>query len=450
MSKHYDLIAIGGGSGGLAAAKRAATYGARCAVIETGRLGGTCVNVGCVPKKVMWYAASLGHNLNDAQDYGFSTQHDGFNWQKMKQGRDAYVQRLNDIYLKSLDNANVDFIPGFGRFVDQHTVEVSDVRYSADHILIATGGHPLTLELPGSEFGITSDGFFELETQPQKVAIVGGGYIALEIAGVLNALGSQVDVLLRGNRLLTAFDPVIRDNVRDQMELDGIGIHEHFNLSTVTLGQHDKLVLVPNDKPELSGYDCLIWAIGRAPNTDQLNLETIDLILDVRGHIPVDEYQTTNISNIYAIGDVTGKATLTPVAIAAGRKLADRLFGDKPDSKLDYSNIPSVVFTHPPAGTVGLTETAAREQFGDNAIKIYQTSFTSMYHAMTQHKTKTAMKLVCAGTNEKIVGCHLVGHGADEMLQGFAVAIKMGATKADFDNTVAIHPTSAEELVTLK
>ena len=450
MSKHYDLIAIGGGSGGLAATKRAATYGARCAVIETGRLGGTCVNVGCVPKKVMWYAASLGHNLDDARDYGFSIQRDRFDWQKMKQGRDAYVHRLNEIHLNNLNKAKVDLIPGFGRFVDRHTVEANGIRYTADHILIATGGRPLTPKLPGTEFGITSDGFFELETQPRKVAIVGGGYIAVEIAGVLNALGSQVDVLLRGNQLLTAFDPMIRDTVREQMKLDSIGIHERFNLSTITLGQHDKLVLVANDKPELSGYDCLIWAIGRAPNTDQLNLEAIDLIADVRGHIPVDEYQTANIPNIYAIGDVTGKATLTPVAIAAGRKLAERIFGDKPDSKLDYNNTPSVVFTHPPVGTVGLTESAAREQFGDDKIKIYQTSFTGMYHAMTQHKTKTAMKLVCVGANEHVVGCHLVGHGADEMLQGFAVAIKMGATKADFDNTIAIHPTSAEELVTLK
>ncbi len=322
-------------------------------------------------------------------------------------------------------------------------------QYSADHIIIATGGRPLQPRLPGTELGITSDGFFELTQQPQKTVIVGGGYIAVEIAGVLNALGSKVDILLRGDLLLSAFDPLIRDTVREQMQQDGINIHNNINLDAVTLGENDKLVLISEDKPELSGYDCLIWAIGRIPNTDQINLEGINLICDVGGFIPVDEYQNTNIDNIYALGDVTGKATLTPVAIAAGRKLAQRLFAGKTNSKLDYNNIPSVVFTHPPVATVGLTEPQAREQYGDQ-VKIYQTKFTGMYHAMTGHKTKTAMKLICVGTDKKVVGCHIVGTGADEMLQGFAAAIKMGATKADFDNCVAIHPTSAEELVTLK
>jgi len=449
MTKHYDLIAIGGGSGGLAAAKQAAGYGAKCAVIETGRLGGTCVNVGCVPKKVMWYAASLGHSLTDAADYGFSIDNQGFDWHKMKQGRDAYVQRLNQIHLNNLGKAKVDFIPGLGRFIDANTLEVDGKQYQADHIVIATGGRPLQPRLPGAELGITSDGFFELEQLPQKTAIVGSGYIAVEIAGVLKALGSQVDILLRGDLLLSRFDPLIRDTLREQMQQDGINIHTNINLSTITLGNNDSLVMVSEDGPELGGYDCLIWAIGRSPNTDQLNLEAIDLICDVRGFISVDEYQNTNIDNIYAIGDVTGKATLTPVAIAAGRKLAERLFGDDVNSSLDYTNIPSVVFSHPPVASVGLTEPQARQEYGER-VTIYQTRFTGMYHALTRHQTKTAMKLVCAGEDERVVGCHIVGHGADEMLQGFAVAIKMGATKADFDNTVAIHPTSAEELVTLK
>lgn len=447
--KHYDLIAIGGGSGGLAAAKQAAAHGAKCAVIEGDRLGGTCVNVGCVPKKVMWYAASLGHGLADAADYGFSVQTDGFDWQHMKKGRDAYVQRLNEIHLNNLNKSGVDVIPGYGRFVDRHTLEVNDVRYHAEHIIIATGGRPVQPQLPGAEFGITSDGFFELEQLPQKVAIVGGGYIAAEIAGVLNALGSQVDMLLRSDLLLAPFDPIIRETVMTQMEQDGIGIQRRFKLCTVTLGKHDKLVMVSENGPELPGYDCLIWAIGRIPNTDRLNLEAIDLICDANGTIPTDAFQNTNIDNIYALGDVTGKVTLTPVAIAAGRKLADRLFGGQAEARLDYENIPSVVFTHPPVGTVGLTEAQARAQYGEQ-VKIYQTRFTGMYHALTQHKTQTAMKLVCVGKGERVVGCHIVGHGADEMLQGFAVAIKMGATKADFDATVAIHPTSAEELVTLK
>ena len=449
MSTHYDLIAIGGGSGGLAATKQAASLGARCAVIEGDRLGGACVNVGCVPKKVMWYAASLGHGLADAADYGFAIDNHGFDWDKMKQGRDGYVQRLNQIHLNNLGKAQVDFIPGYARFVDAHSIDVDGQQYSADHIIIATGGRPLQPQLPGAELGITSDGFFELAQLPQKTAIVGGGYIAVEIAGVLNALGSQVDILLRGDLLLSAFDPLIREAVREQMQQDGIAIHDKVSLNTVTLAGNNKLTLATEDHTELNGYDCLIWAIGRIPNTDQLNLEGIDLICDVGGFIPVDEYQNTNIDNIYAIGDVTGKATLTPVAIAAGRKLAQRLFAGKTDSKLDYSNIPSVVFSHPPVATIGLTEPQAREQYGDQVI-IYQTKFTGMYHAMTEHKTKTAMKLVCIGADEKVIGCHIVGTGADEMLQGFAVAIKMGATKADFDHCVAIHPTSAEELVTLK
>lgn len=449
MNKRYDLIAIGGGSGGLAATKQAAQHGARSAVIETDRLGGACVNLGCVPKKVMWYAAGLGHGLQDAADYGFNINNNGFNWQKMKQGRDAYVQRLNCIHLDNLNKAGVDFIPGHARFVDRHTVEVNGIEYRAEHIIIATGGRPLQPRLPGTEFGITSDGFFELEQLPRKAAIVGGGYIAVEIAGILNALGCRVDILLRGDLLLTPFDPLVRATVREQMMQDGIGIHRRFNLCTVTLGKNDNLVMVSEHGPELPGYDCLIWAIGRIPNSDRLNLEAVDLICDAGGAILTDEFQNTNIDGIYAIGDVTGKATLTPVAIAAGRKLADRLFGGQPDSRLDYHNIPSVVFTHPPVGTVGLTEPQAREQYGDR-VKVYQTRFTGMYHALTRHKTKTAMKLVCVGDEEKIVGCHIVGHGADEILQGFAVAIRMGATKADLDDTVAIHPTSAEELVTLK
>ena len=447
--ERYDLIAIGGGSGGLAATKQAARHGARCAVIEAARLGGACVNVGCVPKKVMWYAAALGHSLRDAPDYGFKLDTRGFDWQKMKRGRDNYVQRLNDIHLDNLDRAGVDFIPGHARFVDRHTVDVHGVEYHADHIIIATGGRPVEPHMPGAELGITSDGFFELEALPQKTAIVGGGYIAVELAGMLNALGSQVDLLLRGNVLLTPFDPLIRDTVREQMEQDGIGIHERFNLSTVTLGRNDSLVMVSEHGPELPGYDCLIWAIGRIPNTDRLNLEAVDLVCDADGSIPTDEFQNTNIDNIYAIGDITGRESLTPVAIAAGRKLADRLFGGDRDSRLDYQNIPSVVFAHPPAGTVGLTEPQARQQYGDE-VKIYQTRFTGMYHALTRHKSNTAMKLVCVGAEEKVVGCHLVGHGVEEMLQGFAVAIRMGATKADLDDTIAIHPTSAEELVTLK
>jgi glutathione reductase (NADPH) len=397
----------------------------------------------------MWNAASIAHTLKDASDYGFSVIEQGFEWDQLKRERDAYVARLNEIHQNNLKKATVDSITGYAKFVNSNTIEVAGQHYSADHIIIATGGRPLIPKIPGTELGISSDGFFELEQQPEKVAIVGSGYIAVELASVLNALGTEVDLLLRSNSLLKPFDSLIQETVTQQLTDDGINIHQQISLAAVTLGKNNSIVLARNNEPELNGYDCLIWAIGRQPNTDQFNIEASGVICDVNGFIPADEFQNTNISGVYAIGDVTGRAALTPVAIAAGRHLADRLFAGNEESKLDYDNIPTVLFSHPPAGTVGLTEDQARERFADD-ITIYQTQFTPMYHAVTQYKTKTAMKLVCSGAEQRIVGCHLVGHGADEMLQGFAVAIKMGATKADFDNTVAIHPTSSEELVTMR
>lgn len=445
----YDLLVIGGGSGGLAASKRAVAHGAKVALIEAGRLGGACVNVGCVPKKIMWHAAQLAEGLQDASGYGFKIDQYHFDWPTMKKGRDAYVQRLNEIHEHYLDKTGVKLIEGHARFVDTNTLEVNGQKISAKHIIISTGGRPLVPKLPGSELGITSDGFFELDHLPNKVAVVGGGYIGIEIAGVLNALGCKVSLVLRGPSLLGPFDPMVRDAMTEQTMSDGIIIHNHVDLESVVQNGKGLLTLHNRRGPELEGFDQLIWAVGRAPNTDQLNLEAIDLICDLRGFIPTDEYQNTNIDNIYAIGDITGRAQLTPVAIAAGRKLADRLFAGDAEAKLDYDNIPTVVFSHPPIGTIGLTEPQARERYGDD-VKIYQTRFNAMYYAMNHHKVATHMKLVCIGDNERVVGCHIVGQGADEMLQGFAVAIKMGATKADFDNTVAIHPTSAEELVTLK
>ncbi len=445
----YDLLVIGGGSGGLAASKRAAAHGAKVAIIEAARLGGACVNVGCVPKKIMWHAAQLADGLQDAAGYGFQIDKHSFDWATMKKGRDAYVQRLNEIHEHYLDKTGVELIEGHARFVDANTLDVSGKQISAKHIIISTGGRPLIPKLPGSELGISSDGFFELDHLPNKVAVVGGGYIGIEIAGVLNALGSKVSLILRGPGPLGPFDPMVRDAMTEQTLSDGIIIHNRVDLETVVRDEKGLLTLHNRRGPELEGFDQLIWAVGRTPNTNQLNLEAIDLICDLRGFIPTDEYQNTNIDSVYAIGDVTGRAQLTPVAIAAGRKLADRLFAGDTNAKLDYDNIPTVVFSHPPIGTIGLTEPQARERYGDD-VKIYQTRFNSMYYAMNHHKVATHMKLVCVGDNERVVGCHIVGQGADEMLQGFAVAIKMGATKADFDNTVAIHPTSAEELVTLK
>ncbi len=449
MNNHYDLIAIGGGSGGLSVAQRAAAHGARTAVVEKGQLGGTCVNVGCVPKKVMWYGATVAGALRDAPDYGFSLQQQGFDWQKLVERRETYIQGIHSWYHTYLADNKVDEIHGAARFLDTHTLQVGNERYTADHIVISPGGRPQIPDTPGAELGITSDGFFALTEQPREVAIVGSGYIAVELAGLLNALGSRVTLILRKHQLLREFEPMLRETLMEEMQDSGINIITNSSVSEVSRDGEGTLRVSCRGGITLTGLDSLIWAIGRIPNTDELDLPAAGVEMDEKGFVPTDEWQNTNVAGIYAIGDVTGRAALTPVAIAAGRRLADRLFGGKPDSRLIYENIPTVVFSHPPIGTIGLSEDEARELHGD-AVKIYQTRFTPMYHAFTTHKHVTAMKLVCVGAEERIVGCHIIGLGADEMLQGFAVAINMGATKADFDSTIAIHPTSAEELVTMR
>ena len=450
MTQHYDLISIGGGSGGLAVARRAAHYGARCAVVEDDRLGGTCVNRGCVPKKVMWYAAEIAHSLHDATDYGFGVDADSvrLDWAKLKAGRDHYLQRLNGIYQNNLDNAAVDLISGYGRLRDHRTVTVNGVDYTADHIVLATGGRPIMPAIPGADLGITSDGFFELEQQPRHVAIVGSGYIAVELAGVMRALGSEVTLLMRGEHLLSRFDAMLRETLLEAMQDDGITIMSGVSLEQIERSGDERLDLYARNGQLIKGIDAAIWAIGREMRIEDLGLDTAG-IAQSKGVIVVDEKQNTNVPGVYAIGDITGQIALTPVAIQAGRRLADRLFGGMTESKVDYEGIPSVVFSHPPIGTVGLSEGEARSRFGDD-VCVYQTRFTPMYHALTTRRVPSAMKLVAVGPHEKIVGCHIIGQGADEMLQGFAVAIKMGATKVDFDNTMAIHPTSAEELVTMR
>jgi glutathione reductase (NADPH) len=448
MLKHFDFLAIGGGSGGIAAVNRAALHGAKCALVESARLGGTCVNVGCVPKKVMWNAASLAHTLEYAEDYGFAAGRHAFHWPKLKQARDAYIRKLNGHYQTYLEDNKVSLIHGFASFIDAHTVEIQGERYTADHILIATGGRPLVPDIPGAELGITSDGFFELEDRPKRVAIVGAGYIAVELAGMLNALGSDVSLLLRRGHFLDQFDAMLRETLMEEMLEDGIEILPRIQIIEV-VRESGKLTLRCEDSRQNSGFDTLIWAIGRVPNIEQLNLAAAGIEADEQGFVRTDDYQNTPVPGIYAVGDVSGRIALTPVAIAAGRRLSDRLFGGMPDSRLDYENVPTVMFSHPPIATIGMSETAARERHGD-AVKIYQTRFTPMFHAITKRTVKTAMRLITVGVDEKIIGCHIIGHGADEMMQGFAVAIRMGATKADFDNTVAIHPTSAEELVTLR
>ncbi len=444
----FDLISVGGGSGGLACAQRAAEYGAKVAVIEPNRLGGTCVNVGCVPKKVMWNAASVALALSDAADYGFDLKLGDHDWTALKTKRDAYVLRLNGIYERNLEAKGVSYVRGAARFVTAHSVEVAGQILTARHIVIATGGKPSVPNLPGAQLGITSDGFFELEKRPKRVAIVGSGYVAGELAGAFQELGSQVEMFIRKDHLLTHFDAMLGKSLMREIRAQGMIVHEHVVPAGVREDSGQKALLALDGR-SFGGFDCLLWAVGRSANVAGLDLGNAGVAVDDCEFVVTDAFQNTNVPGVYAIGDVTGRAALTPVAIAAGRRLSDRLFGAKPERHLQYSMIPTVVFTHPPIGTVGASEAEARAQYGD-AVKVYVADFTPMYHALTARKTHTDMKLVCVGPEQRIIGCHIIGAGADEMLQGFAVAIRMGATKQDFDDTVAIHPTSAEELVTMR
>ncbi|XP_060084997.1 glutathione reductase, mitochondrial-like [Ylistrum balloti] len=405
--KTCDFLVIGGGSGGIAAARKAASLGAKTIVIEGKHLGGTCVNVGCVPKKIMWNSAIIAETLHDAKDYGFDQiSPSPINWLHLKQQRETYIHYLNNIYKRNLDTSNIEVLSGWAHFTDNKTVRVNNTTIHAEHILIATGGKPQKPNIPGSHLGLTSDDFFKLEKQPKRIAIIGAGYIAVELAGILTALGTDTNLIIRHEYPLRQFDISLQKALIEMLTQSGTRLYK---------------------------------------NTKQTSID-----IDNKGHIQTDAYQNTTVAGIYAVGDVTGRLALTPVAIAAGRKLADRLFGSKPEAKLDYNNIPTVVFSHPPIGTVGFTEQEAQQQYGIQNIKTYQTQFTNLYHALTERKTTTVMKLIVVGDQEKIVGIHVIGIGADEMIQGFAVALKMGATKADFDNTVAIHPTAAEEFVTLK
>jgi glutathione reductase (NADPH) len=452
MSNHFNVIAIGAGSGGLSIAERVAAYGAKTAVIEAGELGGTCVNMGCVPKKVMWYGASVAHALHDGQDYGFNVSIGDLNWKKLIAKRENFISGIIDWYHDYLAELNIEIIKGFAKFIDNKTLEVDGEQYTADHIVISTGGRPIIPnDIQGAEYGLTSDGFFaELdEVQPKKVVVVGGGYIALEFAMLMNGLGSDVSVLHQGWPVMEGFDSMIQTNLRRQMKADGIQLNNDSIIKKIEKIADDNLTIYFKDGTQIENVNALIWAIGRLPNTHNIGLENTTVKLDQRGMVIVDDKEKTTADGIYAIGDIIGKVPLTPVAIAAGRRLGDRLYGGKPDRKMSYDNIATVMFTHPPIGTIGMSEEKARTEYGDK-IKVYKTEFVPLYHQMTRNKVKTAMKLIVLGKEEKIIGCHIMGLGADEMLQGFAVAIRMGATKQDFDDTIAIHPVSAEELVTMK
>ncbi len=449
QSRHYDAIVIGGGSGGLAFAERAAEYGRRVALIEARDLGGTCVNNGCVPKKVMWYAAQIAHAVDDARAWGIDAERGATDWRDLVQRRDAYIDGIREYWNDHVAARGIDHIRGLARFVDARTVAVDGQRFRADRIVIATGGRPVVPAIPGAELGMTSDGFFALAEQPRRVAIVGAGYIGVELAGMLHALGSEVSLLAMEDRALAHFDPMIGDVLGREMRAQGIDLRTDFRVSAVE--RADGALRVHDAGSEsLEGFDALIWAVGRRGNVDGLDLGNIGIEVSPGGIIAVDDYENTAVPGIHAIGDVTGKAALTPVAIAAGRRLAARLYADQPQSRVDYANIPSVVFAHPPVGSVGLTEDQARTRYADDQLTVYTSEFTPMRYALSAHGATTAMKLICAGADETVVGIHLVGDQVDEILQGFAVALRLGATKADLDATIAIHPTSAEELVTMR
>ncbi|HAI71055.1 MULTISPECIES: glutathione-disulfide reductase [Alteromonas] len=446
---HFDYICIGGGSGGIASANRAAKHGKNVAIIEAKDIGGTCVNVGCVPKKAMWYGAQVAEAIHKyAPEYGFDVTLNTFSWDSLIASRQAYIERIHASYDRALTANNVTLIRGFATFIDNKTIEVDGERYTADHITIATGGRPIIPDIPGAQHGIDSDGFFALREQPKRAVVVGAGYIGVELAGVMHSLGTDTHLVVRKHAPLRHFDPLIHETLVDMIHAEGCTLHNHASVEKVERNDDGTLSIhLTND--EVLEADCLIWAIGRQPATDVIAIENTDVELTDKGMVKVDKYQNTTAENIYAVGDITGKAELTPVAVKAGRLLSERLFNGQKDAHMDYSTIPTVVFSHPPIGTIGLTEPEAIEAYGESEVKVYTSSFASMYTAVTRHRQLTKMKLVCAGKEEKVVGLHGIGHGMDEILQGFAVAIKMGATKADFDACVAIHPTSAEEFVTM-
>ncbi|MEJ2630468.1 MAG: glutathione-disulfide reductase [Acidihalobacter sp.] len=448
MNTHYDLIALGGGGGGLAVAERAAQLGRRVAIVEPNKLGGTCVNRGCVPKKIMWYAANIAHAVHDATGYGVRAEFGGVDWVQLAESRDRFVADINDYWTDYARELGIDVIRGYGRFEDPHRIEVDGQTYTALHTVISTGGQPLVPRVPGAELGITSDDFFALREQPHRVAVIGGGHIGVELAGVLRALGSEVAVIGMESRLLEAFDPLIGDTLVAAMRTQSVSLHLPFQVAALERDT-DSIRVRSAQGETLVGFDTVIWAVGRAANTRELGLEAAGVAVQPNGIVPADAQQRTNVPGVYAIGDVTGRSPLTPVAVAAGRRLAERTFGEQPDAAMDYDDIPTVVFAHPPIGSVGLSEARAVEVHG-NGVTVYETAFTPMRYALVEHGLPSAMKLVCVGPEQRVVGIHIIGEGADEMLQGFAVALKMGATKADFDRTVAIHPSSAEELVTLK
>jgi len=457
-TEHFDYLVIGGGSGGMASARRAAAHGAKVAVIERARLGGTCVNVGCVPKKVMFNAGSVQEMLHQASGYGFTVEGVSFDMAALKEKRDAYVKRLNGIYANNLKNSGITEIQGDAVFVGKKEVKVGENTYTGDNILIAVGGTPSKPEIPGIDLAIDSDGFFDLEAIPKRVAVVGSGYIAVELAGILNLLGAEVDLFIRGELPLRTMDQDIVSLLVEEMTAAGVN-WVRGEMAALSAAEDGTKTATLVSGEEHTGYDEVLFAIGRKPVTESLDLDKAGVDTTARGEIVVDPASRTTADGVHAVGDIiTGAVQLTPVAIAAGRLLSDRLYGGVPeeDAIMDYDMIPTVVFSHPTMAVMGLTEDQAIERYGADAVTIHKLTWVNMMYSreflVEGHgpmPPKTRAKIVCIGSEQRVVGLHMIGLAVDEMLQGFGVAIKMGATKADFDSIVAIHPTSSEELVTI-
>lgn len=441
----FDLFVIGAGSGGVRAARMASSFGARVAIAEDRYMGGTCVNVGCVPKKLYVYAAEYGKGFSDAKEFGWDTKVNGFDWATLRDNKKTEIARLNAIYRKMLNGAGAKVFEGRARIVDASTVAVGKKEYSCGKILIATGGWPSVPDFPGSEHALTSNEIFDLDTFPKRIAIVGGGYIAVEFAGIFNGLGAKVTQLYRGPLFLRGFDPDIRAHAAQEIRKTGVDLRFEINVESIEAKSKSyRLKLTDGSTLEA---DAVLYATGRAPHLDGLGLENVDVTLTPEGTIEVDEYYRSSEPSIYAVGDVIGGMELTPVALAEGMAFARREFGDM-DAPMDYEFIPTAVFSQPNIGTVGFTEEQAKAEFGD--ITLFKATFRPMKHTISGRDEKTFMKLIVANETDRVVGVHMMGPDAGEIMQGIAIAMKAGATKADFDSTIGIHPTAAEEFVTMR
>lgn len=444
--KKYDFFVIGAGSGGVRAARIAASHGAKVGIAESTHLGGTCVNVGCVPKKLFAYGSDFNMHFDDAAGYGWNVQKTSFDWDTLLNNKNNEIKRLNGIYDKLLKDSGAEILNGHASFIDEHTLDVDGQIVQANKILIATGGKPRLPDIEGKEHIITSDDAFYLPTFPESVVIVGGGYIAVEFAHILHGLGADVTLLYRGDLFMRGFDKDIRETLAEEMRKQGITLKFQTDLDKIE--KKGKQFIVHTDTNESLTTDLVMAAIGRDPLSDNLNLSAARVKADKVGRIKVNDCFETSIKHIYAVGDVCNRYNLTPVAIAEGHALADNLFGPQQNRTVSYDNIPTAVFSHPPIATVGLSEENAAEE-GYDAV-IYQSKFRPLKHTMTGRDEKTFMKLVVDKKNNKVIGCHMIGADAPEIIQGFAVAIQAGATKADFDRTIGIHPTAAEEFVTMR